>query len=231
MSGEEFFPNEYNRDEGYHQNGRHNTEPKNRNISQISKPKLNQVQSKKDMIKKVVSYLFLDGLLITLVLIFFIIISIYYNNEIPSLWINTITSFGEVIPIFIVASFLAEVINIWVDREKVTEFFGNMGLIKGLLVITAIGVTVPGPIYSIFPLVLVLIKKGIKSHYLIAFLTGQTLMGPMRIILELQYMGVYFLLWRGLLSIMLGVIAGLMAYPFHKYMDKDFEEHLIHEDE
>jgi len=94
----------------------------------------------------------------------------------------------------------------------------------GLTIVTCIGIITPGPIYSIFPLVYVLKRKGVGSHYLIAFMTGQTLMGPLRIPLELHYLGLNFFIFRLISSVILGIFAGLCAYPFSARLDKALDE-------
>jgi uncharacterized membrane protein YraQ (UPF0718 family) len=100
-----------------------------------------------------------------------------------------------------------------------TRLFHERNLIVSFFIIATLGIMTPGPIYSIFPIVWVLRKKGIGSHYLIAYMTGQTLMGPMRIPLELFYLGVPFFVFRLISSLLLGVFAGLCAYPLRKRLD------------
>ncbi|NHI92180.1 MAG: hypothetical protein EAX96_06720 [Candidatus Lokiarchaeota archaeon] len=171
----------------------------------------------------------LDIMLVFVVLAVCIIIIIIFPTEFISIFqvslSVTIDQLISIIPIFLVATFLAGIMDIWIDKEMVVKLFDKTRLIVGLLFITCIGIATPGPIFAMFPIVLVLKRKGVKSHFLIAFIAGQTMMGPMRIPLELIYLGPTFLLVRALLAIFSGLMSGLLALPFSKWLDKDITKY------
>jgi len=75
---------------------------------------------------------------------------------------------------------------------------------------TLLGVLTPGPVYAIYPIVIVLKKKGIKNPILVAFLTGQTIIGPARAPFEIGFFGLKFYLYRILLALIMGPIAALL---------------------
>lgn len=131
-----------------------------------------------------------------------------------------VTNLIEITPIFIVASLLAGWAEVWIDKEAVAGFFEKRGLLSGLFIITCIGVATPGPIFAIFPILVVFVRKGVNAHYIFAYSTGQTLMGPLRIPLELYYLGWGFFIFRVISSILLGVFAGLCVYPISRRLDK-----------
>ena len=129
-----------------------------------------------------------------------------------------------IIPIFLVATFLAGLVDIWVDKDLVVRLFKKTGTIGGLVVITILGVITPGPIFAMFPVVLVLARKGVESHFLVAFIAGQTMMGPMRLPLELVYLGVEFLIVLAILSIVMGVVSGLLTLPVSNWLNNDLKK-------
>jgi uncharacterized membrane protein YraQ (UPF0718 family) len=174
--------------------------------------------------RKYLDAIMVEGMLFVLLLIFFVWVVLTVPTRIGAAIDFSVVNLVETIPIFIVASLLAGWVDAWVDKDIVTRLFQEKNLVTSLIMITVLGVMTPGPIYSIFPIVWVLRKKGIQSHYLIAFLTGQTLMGPMRIPLELYYLGIPFFLFRLFSSILLGVFAGLCAYPLRKNLDVALDE-------
>ncbi|MFW9920123.1 MAG: permease [Candidatus Thorarchaeota archaeon] len=186
-------------------------------------PAVSEEEEKKG-IRRFIDAIMVEGMLLVLLAIFFIWVVLTVPTRIGDAIQFSIENLVETIPIFIVASLLAGWVDAWVDKDIVTRLFHEQNLIVSLFVISVLGILTPGPIYSIFPIVWVLRKKGIQSHYLIAYLTGQTLMGPMRIPLELYYLGVPFFIFRVISSVILGVFAGLCAYPLRKKLDVALDE-------
>ncbi len=187
-------------------------------------PVLPEEEEEKSKFRKYLDAIMVEGMLLVLLAIFFIWVVLTVPTRIGDAIQFSVENLIETIPIFIVASLLAGWVDAWVDKDIVTRLFHERNLIVSLFVISILGILTPGPIYSIFPIVWVLRKKGIHSHYLIAYLTGQTLMGPMRIPLELYYLGVPFFLFRVFSSIILGVFAGLCAYPLRNKLDVALDE-------
>jgi uncharacterized membrane protein YraQ (UPF0718 family) len=178
----------------------------------------------KSFFKRHLDAIILEGFLLVLLAIFFIAVYLTQPSQIQYALDFSATNLIETLPIFIVASFLAGWVDAWVDRDLVTRFLAGRNLLVGLIIVTCVGIITPGPIYSIFPIVYVLKKKGVDSHYLIAFMTGQTLMGPLRIPLELHYLGLNFFIFRLISSVVLGIFAGLCAYPLSARLNKALDE-------
>ncbi len=178
----------------------------------------------KSFFKRHLDAIMLEGFLLVLLAIFFIAVYLTQPSQIQYALDFSATNLIETLPIFIVASFLAGWVDAWVDRDLVTRFLAGRNLLVGLIIVTCVGIITPGPIYSIFPIVYVLKKKGVDSHYLIAFMTGQTLMGPLRIPLELHYLGLNFFIFRLISSVVLGIFAGLCAYPLSARLNKALDE-------
>jgi uncharacterized membrane protein YraQ (UPF0718 family) len=178
----------------------------------------------KSFFKRHLDAIMLEGFLLVLLAIFFIAVYLTQPSQIQYALDFSATNLIETLPIFIVASFLAGWVDAWIDRDLVTRFLTGRNLLVGLIIVTCVGIITPGPIYSIFPIVYVLKKKGVDSHYLIAFMTGQTLMGPLRIPLELHYLGLNFFIFRLISSVVLGIFAGLCAYPLSARLNKALDE-------
>ncbi|MFX1297333.1 MAG: permease [Promethearchaeota archaeon] len=166
------------------------------------------------------------GLVFIVVAVVLIIIFVFpedYSEILAESWRLTLNELITIIPIFLVATFLAGLVDIWVDKDIVVRLFKKTGLFGGLVFITVLGVITPGPIFAMFPVVLVLARKGVKPHFLIAFIAGQTMMGPMRIPLELYYLGFNFLIVRVILSIIMGLVSGLLTLPVSNWLNKDLK--------
>ncbi|MHA1799265.1 MAG: permease [Candidatus Helarchaeota archaeon] len=167
----------------------------------------------------------LDIMLVFIVIGVLIIVIIIYPTQFliifQSSFTITLNQLVSIIPIFLVATFLAGIMDVWIEKEMVVKLFDKTKLIRGLFYITCLGIITPGPIMAMFPIVLILKRKGVKSHFLIAFIAGQTMMGPLRIPLELLYLGAPFLLVRTVLAIFSGITSGLITLPFSNWLDKD----------
>ena len=81
---------------------------------------------------------------------------------------------------------------------------------------TLLGVLTPGPVYAIYPIVLELRRKGVGNAILVAYLTGQTIIGPARAPFEIGLFGWKFYLYRILLALMMGPLAGVLFIAFSK---------------
>jgi uncharacterized membrane protein YraQ (UPF0718 family) len=81
---------------------------------------------------------------------------------------------------------------------------------------TVFGIMTPGPVYAMYPIVFSLRKKGIQNHILVSYITGQTMIGPARISLEVGLLGFNFFIWRVILSLFMGTLAGFLYYSISR---------------
>ena len=117
----------------------------------------------------------------------------------------------------VVAVAISTAVHLFVPRDFIQRSLSRR---SGLLLFLAplLGILTPGPVYAIYPIILVLKKKGVRMHVLVAYLTGQALIGPARIPFELGLLGGRFLLFRILISVFLGVLAGLLYAGLSKIL-------------
>jgi len=110
----------------------------------------------------------------------------------------------------------------------VPEDFAQKHLTKNklryLLYATVFGIMTPGPVYAMYPIVFSLKKKGIRNHILVSYITGQTMIGPARISLEVGLLGFNFFMWRVFLSLVMGTLAGFLYYVISRSERDDLQE-------
>ena len=82
--------------------------------------------------------------------------------------------------------------------------------IRYSFIATILGILTPGPVYAIYPIVKALKIKGVKNPILVSYITGQTIIGPARIPFEVGLFGLKFFAYRAVLSVGMGVLAGLL---------------------
>ena len=75
---------------------------------------------------------------------------------------------------------------------------------------TVFGILTPGPVYAIYPILVVMKNKGINNSILVAYITGQTIVGPARIPFEVGLFGLEFFLYRIALALVMGPLAGIL---------------------
>lgn len=90
--------------------------------------------------------------------------------------------------------------------------------LSNLIIAGTLGVATPGPIYAIYPIVLTLKSKGVSNPVLVAFITGQTILGPARIPFEMGLFGLDFMLYRLVTALVMAPLAGLLYIWFSKWL-------------
>ncbi len=84
--------------------------------------------------------------------------------------------------------------------------------LRYLFYATVLGIMTPGPVYAMYPIVFSLKRKGVQNHILVSYITGQTMIGPARVSLEIGLLGLNFFAWRLFLSLLMGTLAGFLYY-------------------
>jgi len=74
---------------------------------------------------------------------------------------------------------------------------------------TIIGILTPGPLIGYLPLLKTLRDKGLSTPIIASFITGQTLIGPIRLFIEVALFGWAFFLARVLSALLTGQLIGL----------------------
>ncbi|MHA1945506.1 MAG: permease [Candidatus Hodarchaeales archaeon] len=185
--------------------------------------KAKKEQDQAPRVLSLIESLFMNFLLFIIVLVVLIFCLINIPEKIPLSIEIIIQETIDIVPVFIIACLAAGWVDVWVDKAIVVKHLDDDRLILSLTKISILGIIVPGPIFTILPLALVLYKKGAKPYHITAFFTAQTLIGPMRIPFELHYFGLNFFVVRTILAFVMGIFAGLMTYPFSTYIDKEIQ--------
>ena len=115
-----------------------------------------------------------------------------------------------------VAIAISTAIHFLIPEDLARKHLKNNKLIY-LFYATLLGVFTPGPVYAIYPIVLELRRKGVGNAILVAYLTGQTIIGPARAPFEIGFFGLKFYLYRILLALLMGPMAGMLFIIFSKF--------------
>ncbi|MFQ5987736.1 MAG: permease [Dehalococcoidia bacterium] len=136
----------------------------------------------------------------------------------------TLDSVRDIMPTLLLSVFLAGLADVWLTREMVERYLAFNSNTKGFIMATLAGIATPGTLFEVLPFIAILRKRGLKASSTVAFMTGQTLMGPMRTPLEIKYMGLSYFAFRVGLALLLGVVTGFMILPFERWLEGSSED-------
>jgi len=117
--------------------------------------------------------------------------------------------FIEMILILPAVMIILGLFAVWVPKESVVKYLGKTSGIKGIFLSIVIGALPTGPLYVAFPMAATLIKKGARMSNIIVFLSSWACIKIPQEMVELQFLGVKFMLLRLFLTITLVIIMGI----------------------
>jgi uncharacterized membrane protein YraQ (UPF0718 family) len=128
----------------------------------------------------------------------------------------SIIEFLKVLPILVIAIVISQIVKVYLENKKIHENFkaNKKNIVKASL----IGISTPGPLLAYLPILKTLKEQKIPVSILVGFITGQTLIGPMRIFLEINYFGVEFFIYRLIISFFIAIIIALGFMALEKYI-------------
>jgi uncharacterized membrane protein YraQ (UPF0718 family) len=129
---------------------------------------------------------------------------------------TTLIDFLTIVPILLIAIFVSQIIKTYLHEDKIKKITGETE--KNFAKAAGIGLITPGPLLIYLPILKSLKNKGMPLSLLAAFITGQTLIGPGRIFLEVGYFGTKFFIYRVFFAFL---IALAVATGF-KILEKNF---------
>jgi len=128
----------------------------------------------------------------------------------------TLINFLKILPILIIAIVVSQIINSYIRKEKIKQISKENE--KNIVKASAIGITTPGPLLVFLPLLKTLKKKGLPISIIVAFITGQTLIGPARLFLEVGYFGIMFFIYRVIIAFLIAIGIGTCFKFLEKYV-------------
>ena len=128
----------------------------------------------------------------------------------------TLISFLKILPILVIAIVLSQIISIYLPQEKTEMVFKANK--KNLVKASVVGIATPGPLLAFLPLLKMFKKKGVSVSIIVAFITGQTLIGPMRFFLEVNYFGITFFVYRVLIAFLIAMSVAVCFRFLEKYI-------------
>ena len=109
---------------------------------------------------------------------------------------------------------ISQIISAYVTETKLKKHLQNDE--RAIAKASALGIATPGPLLAYMPFLNILKKKKVSLGILAAFITGQTLIGPVRVFLEVGYFGLEFFVYRLIIAFLIAVWVGVIFETFAK---------------
>jgi len=134
---------------------------------------------------------------------------------------DAVAMMWQVLPKVVGALLMAGFVQVILPGELVVKWIGKKAGLKGIMIACLAGALTPGgPIIS-FPLVSALYRMGANISALVAYLTAWELLGVQRIFIwDIPLMGVKFTVLRVAISVLLPLLAGIIAQKVADYFDR-----------
>ena len=109
----------------------------------------------------------------------------------------------------------------FVPKEMVVKHLSKDAGIKAIFLGIVMGALPTGPLYVAFPLASVLLKKGARISCVIGFLSAWACIKIPQEVMELQFLGLRFMMARLILTIVFVVIMGVSIERLIEWNDKN----------
>ena len=120
----------------------------------------------------------------------------------------------QVTPLLIFAFIVAGMVQHLIPAEMISKWIGAESGFRGILIGTVVGGFTPGGPYITMPIAAGFLRIGASVGTMVAFMTGWAVLAFVRLPLEIGILGWKFTLIRLVCSLVLPVVAGLLANLF-----------------
>ena len=117
--------------------------------------------------------------------------------------------FIEMMLILPAVMILMGLFSVFVPKELVVKYLGKESGVKGVFIAILMGSLPTGPLYIAFPIASALLKKGARVLNVIAFLSAWSCIKLPQEMVELEFLGLNFMLARLALTVIFVIFMGL----------------------
>ncbi len=121
---------------------------------------------------------------------------------------NSIKELKFLLPIFFIATFIGNIIELWVPNSIISDVL-NKNIYVSIPLAALLGILLPIPRYATYPIAFALFLKGAGYGVVFALIGGEVICESIaRDIMEIKYLGTKFFLLRMILSIIFISLGG-----------------------
>ena len=156
------------------------------------------------------------ALLCSILIISAILLSIFPDRKRTVIGVSS-NFFIEMILILPAVMVMLGLFEVWVPKNIVVKYIGKASGMKGILLSLTLGALPTGPLYIAFPMAAALIRKGAKISNIVIFLSAWACIKIPQEMVELQFLGLHFMLSRLILTVAFVIIMGLLIEMIMKW--------------
>jgi uncharacterized membrane protein YraQ (UPF0718 family) len=137
-----------------------------------------------------------------------VLLSIFPENRgdvITSSW----EFFVEMMLILPAVMVLMGLFTVFVPKDLVVKHLGRESGLRGVFIAIVMGTLPTGPLYIAFPIASALLKKGARVSNIVVFLSAWSCIKLPQELVELEFLGVRFMLARLALTVVFAILMGL----------------------
>ena len=149
-------------------------------------------------------------ILLAIVMVITVAVSIFVPEKSHDIIKTSFDYFKQMVIVFPAILLLMGLFNVWVSKEFVMSHLGDSSGLKGIFVSFILGAFPTGPIFVAFPMAQALRKKGASYTNLVIFLSAWACIKIPQELVEMQFLGVKFMLTRLGMTIVFITIMGLL---------------------
>jgi uncharacterized membrane protein YraQ (UPF0718 family) len=116
----------------------------------------------------------------------------------------------------VTAIVIAKVLSLYISEDKIGMLLKTEK--RNVIGVSLLGLVTPGPLAPYLPLLKVLERGGLPLSVVAAFITSQTLVGPLRAFLEVDLFGPSFFTFRVAISFIIAIGVGAFFQLLNKHI-------------
>ena len=155
------------------------------------------------------------SLLIAVILMTALIL-VFVPEKSSSIMKTSFDYFKQMAMIFPAILVLMGLFTVWTSKEFVMNHLGNNSGLKGILISFIFGAIPTGPIFVAFPMAQALHKKGASYTNIVIFLSAWACIKIPQEFVEMQFLGIKFMLVRLGMTIIFVTIMGMIINKLMK---------------
>lgn len=128
----------------------------------------------------------------------------------------TLVRFLGFLPILVAAIVVGKVFSLYITEDRIGMLL--KGERRNIMGASVLGLVTPGPLAPYLPLLKVLQSGGLSLSVVAAFITSQTLVGPLRAFLEVDMFGLAFFIFRVAASFAIAISVGVCFQLLNKHI-------------
>ncbi len=164
------------------------------------KPGENKAEQKKKILR--------DWIFLALSVVFLFILLMIFPEKTEPVTSTAWEYFIEMIIILPAVMIIMGIFSVFISDEIIVKYLGKASGLKGIALSLFLGALPTGPLYVAFPMAAALLKKGARTSNIIIFLSAWACIKLPQELVELQFLGLNFMITRLILTIIFVIIMG-----------------------